>query len=177
MEKKSLLVELQEPNQYHLRMLPHLEMLKMRSRTLFVMALSLDFKLVYKTLTIYFRHTLVSLLLLLVSLLQGSRILWIKWLSDTILTMAGKQLLHLRKISQHILHAHKLMRKTWQGMPTKEDIGGDKWNQIADHCNTNYFHIDMERYTLESVLRKGAELVKRKGIKCLVIDPFNKVRD
>ena len=75
------------------------------------------------------------------------------------------------------LHAHKLMRKTWQGMPTREDIGGDKWNQIADHCNDNYYHIDMERYTLESVLRKGAELVKRKGIKCLVIDPFNKVRD
>ena len=75
------------------------------------------------------------------------------------------------------LHAHKLMRKTWQGMPTKADIGGDRWNQIADHCNSNYFHIDMERYTLESVLRKGAELVKRKGIKCLVIDPFNKVRD
>ena len=75
------------------------------------------------------------------------------------------------------LHAHKLMRKTWQGMPGAEDIGGDKWNQVADHCNSNYFHIDMERYTLESVLRKGAELVRRKGIKCLVIDPFNKVRD
>jgi len=75
------------------------------------------------------------------------------------------------------LHAHKLMRKTWEGMPTAADIHGDKWNQIADHCNTNYFHIDMERYTLESVLKKGAELVKRKGIKCLVIDPFNKVRD
>lgn len=75
------------------------------------------------------------------------------------------------------LHAHKLMRKVWQGMPTKADIGGDKWNQIADHCNESFFHIDMERYTLESVLRKAAELVKRKGIKCLVIDPFNKVRD
>ena len=75
------------------------------------------------------------------------------------------------------LHAHKLMRKVWQGMPTKADIGGDRWNQIADHCNSNFFHIDMERYTLDSVLRKGAELVKRKGIKCLVIDPFNKVRD
>jgi twinkle protein len=35
----------------------------------------------------------------------------------------------------------------------------------------------MERFTLDSVLRKGAELVKRKGIKALVIDPFNKVRD
>jgi len=75
------------------------------------------------------------------------------------------------------LHAHKLMRKHWQGMPTAADINSEKWNQVADHCNTNYFHIDMERYTLESVLRKGAELVKRKGIKCLVIDPFNKVRD
>ena len=75
------------------------------------------------------------------------------------------------------LHAHKLMRKVWQGMPTSADIHGDKWNQVADHCNSNFFHIDMERYTLESVLKKGAELVKRKGIKCLVIDPFNKVRD
>ena len=35
----------------------------------------------------------------------------------------------------------------------------------------------MDRYTLEDVLKKGAELVKRKGIKCLVIDPFNKIRD
>ena len=75
------------------------------------------------------------------------------------------------------LHAHKLMRKIWQGMPTRNDIHSDKWNQIAEHCNDNFFHIDMERYTLESVLRKGAELDKRKGIKCLVIDPFNKIRD
>ena len=75
------------------------------------------------------------------------------------------------------LHAHKLMRKVWQGMPSSSDIDGEKWNQIADHVNDNFFFIDMERYTLESVLRKGAELVKRKGIKCLVIDPFNKIRD
>jgi len=75
------------------------------------------------------------------------------------------------------LHAHKLMRKVWGNMPQREDIGGAKWNEVADHVNDNFFFIDMEKYTLESVLRKGAELVKRKGIKCLVIDPFNKVRD
>ena len=75
------------------------------------------------------------------------------------------------------LHAHKLMRKVWEYMPSAQDIGNDKWNQVAEHINDNFFFIDMERYTLESVLRKGAELVKRKGIKCLVIDPFNKVRD
>ena len=75
------------------------------------------------------------------------------------------------------LHAHKLMRKHWQDMPTPGDIGSQQWKKIADHVNDNYFFIDMDKYTLESVLRKGAELVKRKGIKCLVIDPFNKVRD
>jgi len=75
------------------------------------------------------------------------------------------------------LHAHKLMRKTWEDMPTQSDIGSDKWKRVTDKVNDNYFFIDMDRYTLESVLRKGAELVKRKGIKCLVIDPYNKVRD
>ena len=75
------------------------------------------------------------------------------------------------------LHAHKLMRKVWQDMPSPGDIDGEQWNKVADHVNDNFFFIDMERYTLEEVLRKGAELVKRKGIKCLVIDPYNKVRD
>ena len=75
------------------------------------------------------------------------------------------------------LHAHKLMRKTWQDMPNVDDIGSDKWEQVTQKVNDNYFFIDMERYTLDHVLRKGAELVKRKGIKCLVIDPYNKVRD
>ena len=75
------------------------------------------------------------------------------------------------------LHAHKLIRKTWEGLPTASDIGSEKWNNITDHIDDNYFFIDMDRYTLEDVLTKGAELVKRKGIKCLVIDPFNKVRD
>ena len=75
------------------------------------------------------------------------------------------------------LHAHKLMRKVWGDMPKKQDIGTAKWKQVANHVNDNFFFIDMDKYSLESVLRKGAELVKRKGIKCLVIDPYNKVRD
>ena len=75
------------------------------------------------------------------------------------------------------LHAHKLIRKTWEGMPTKDDVGTSKWKQVTDHVNDNYFFIDMDRYTLDEVLKKGGELVKRKGIKCLVIDPYNKVRD
>ena len=75
------------------------------------------------------------------------------------------------------LHAHKLMRKHWMDMPSVSDMGGDKWNQVTEHVNDNYFFIDMDKYNLEAVLRKAAELVKRKGIKCLVLDPFNKIRD
>ena len=75
------------------------------------------------------------------------------------------------------LHAHKLMRKIWQDMPRANDIGSEQWNAVTEHVNDNFFFIDMDRYTLDAVLKKGSELVKRKGIKCLVIDPFNKVRD
>ena len=75
------------------------------------------------------------------------------------------------------LHAHKLMRKCWGDMPSPHDIGGNKWKEVSNHVNNNFYFIDMDKYSLESVLRKGAELVKRKGIKCLVIDPYNKIRD
>ena len=75
------------------------------------------------------------------------------------------------------LHAHKLIRKTWEGLPTSADVGTDKWKQVTEQVDDNYFFIDMDRYSLDEVLKKGAELVYRKGIKCLVIDPFNKVRD
>ena len=33
------------------------------------------------------------------------------------------------------LHAHKLMRKVWGDMPRRDDIGGAKWNEVADHVN------------------------------------------
>ena len=74
------------------------------------------------------------------------------------------------------LHAHKLIRKIGGWMPKKEDLGGDKWNRCFEVVNDNFYFIEAERYDLDAVLKKGAELVKRKGIKCLVIDPYNKVK-
>ena len=74
------------------------------------------------------------------------------------------------------LHSHKLLRKMYGTMPRKEDIDTEKWNKVVEHINDNFYFIDMDRFDLDAVLRKGAELVKRKGIKCLVIDPYNKIR-
>ena len=74
------------------------------------------------------------------------------------------------------LHAHKLMRKVGDWMPSKVDINSKKWNEVTEMINDNFYFIENERYDLDSVLDKGAELVKRKGIKCLVIDPYNKIK-
>ena len=74
------------------------------------------------------------------------------------------------------LHAHKLIRKIGNWMPEKTDIGSHKWNEVTEMVNDNFFFIEHERYDLDAVLNKGAQLVKRKGIKCLVIDPYNKIK-
>ena len=74
------------------------------------------------------------------------------------------------------LHVHKLIRKIGGWMPKENDIGTDRWNDIINKVNDNFYFIENERYDLDAVLKKGAELVNRKGIKCLVIDPYNKVK-
>ena len=75
------------------------------------------------------------------------------------------------------LHLDKLCRKYYGKYPKAEDLDSKDWLQIESHVNENYYFIDYDGgYDLKSVLKKGAELVKRKGIKCLVIDPYNKVR-
>ena len=74
------------------------------------------------------------------------------------------------------LHTHKLIRKIGGWMPNKDDIGTDRWNNVISKVNDNFYFIENERYDLDAVLSKGAELVKRKGIKCLVVDPYNKVK-
>lgn len=74
------------------------------------------------------------------------------------------------------IHASKIFRKYWDGHPKKEDVRNDKWNTIHQTIDENFYFIDQDHFTLEKVLKKASELVKRKGIRCLVIDPYNKVR-
>ena len=76
------------------------------------------------------------------------------------------------------LHSDKIIRKVAGFKPTtREEFNSDSFQSAIKNVNDNYFHIDFEDgYDLKRVLKKAAELVKRKGIKVLVIDPFNKVR-
>lgn len=72
-------------------------------------------------------------------------------------------------------HIRKLLRKKLNKMVTRDDLGTQDFNDAFKHINSNFFFIEKERYDLDEVLDKAAELVKRKGIKVLVIDPYNKI--
>lgn len=76
-----------------------------------------------------------------------------------------------------IFHYDKIAQKLYGRKPTPNDIGTENLKQVKDYIADNYFHVHFEkRYYLEEVLDKFRELVKRKGVRILVIDPFNKVK-
>ena len=75
------------------------------------------------------------------------------------------------------LHLDKLCRKMAGYRPRNAmETKTVKWQAIMDHLNENFFFMSYDTLPgLKKILEKGAELVKRKGIKCLVLDPFNKI--
>lgn len=75
------------------------------------------------------------------------------------------------------LHLAKLIRKLNGIAPRIRTDFNDSFVECEKYINKHFHLIDLENsYDLERVLLKAEELVYRKGIKCLVIDPFNKVR-
>ena len=72
-------------------------------------------------------------------------------------------------------HSAKIIKKVLGDTPT--DIQNLNYKAAKGFVNDHFTHIEYEDgYDLQSVLDKFAELVKRKGIKVFVIDPFNKVK-
>lgn len=50
-----------------------------------------------------------------------------------------------------------------------------EYEAAKEYANDNFFFIYPESYTMGSILEKAKSLVRRKGIKALVIDPYNRV--
>lgn len=75
------------------------------------------------------------------------------------------------------IHLQKLARKLNGLAPRKREDFTRSFEKVEEFVNDHFYFIDIElRYDLETVLKKAEELVFRKGIKILVIDPYNKVR-
>jgi len=74
-------------------------------------------------------------------------------------------------------HYDKIFRKILGKRPTKEEIKNEDVVQCKEFINTHFFHVEKTgRYWLQDVLQKFAELVKRKGCRWFVLDPFNKIK-
>jgi len=74
-------------------------------------------------------------------------------------------------------HYDKLVQKLYGRKPNANDIEKEDLKEVKQYVDDIFCHVHFEkRYYLEDVLAKFKELVKRKGVRLFVIDPFNKVK-
>jgi twinkle protein len=76
------------------------------------------------------------------------------------------------------LHADKIIRKIAGYRPsTIEEIKSKRIQRAKQFYNDHFLHLEYnDGYDLEKILTKFTELVKRKGVRVFVIDPYNKTR-
>lgn len=75
------------------------------------------------------------------------------------------------------LHYDKIFKKIWGKRPSENQVSSNEVNQAINFIQDHYFHVDQEgRFYLDDILMKFAELVKRKGVRIFVLDPFNKIK-
>jgi twinkle protein len=75
-------------------------------------------------------------------------------------------------------HYDKLAQKLYGRRPKGlVEIESEAVKQVKAHITENVYHVQFDkRYWLQDVLAKFTELVRRKGVRSFVIDPFNKVK-
>lgn len=76
------------------------------------------------------------------------------------------------------LHTDKILRKAIGYRPNcQEHLDSNGFKKGIEFLDEHFYHIDFnDGYDLKRVLSKMEELVKRKGIRVIVLDPFNKVK-
>jgi twinkle protein len=75
-------------------------------------------------------------------------------------------------------HYDKLFQKIHGFRPsTEKDLSSLNVINTKQYIKKNYYHVKFDRrYYLQDVLKKFEELVKRKGVRLFVLDPFNKIK-
>lgn len=75
-------------------------------------------------------------------------------------------------------HASKLIEKFTGKKFDKEHLSFGEYKQVKQHLETNFFFISpKDNYRIDTILERAKFLVRRKGIKALVIDPYNRLED
>jgi twinkle protein len=76
-------------------------------------------------------------------------------------------------------HKERIITKILGYKPdSKQHVNSDAYKQVKEYIDDNFFFMSFNdgRFELKKTLEKARELVIRKGIKVLIIDPYNKVR-
>jgi twinkle protein len=77
----------------------------------------------------------------------------------------------------NVIHAAKLEAKICGQWVNRQDQISSDWHRLAkEFIDNNFKFIDLDSYDLDEVLERAKRLVRKFGIKVLVIDPYNKVR-
>tara|TARA_B100001167_G_C16774709_1_gene310545 strand:+ start:11278 stop:13110 length:1833 start_codon:yes stop_codon:yes gene_type:complete len=78
----------------------------------------------------------------------------------------------------HYIHYNKIFRKIYGRTPNPNEIDSEYVSKTKEFIKDNICHVSFEkRYELKAVLQKFEELVKRKGVRVFVLDPFNKIKN
>jgi len=73
-------------------------------------------------------------------------------------------------------HISKVVSKLTGKKFEKDKLSHEEYKKSVNYTNDNYFFIaPMDSSDIDTILEKAASLVRRKGIKMLVIDPYNKL--
>lgn len=75
-------------------------------------------------------------------------------------------------------HYAKLFEKIYGNKFKKENVSDTDFWQVYEHIKNNFFWVNPENdYTVENIIEKFKYLVKTKGVKVCVLDPFNKIEN
>lgn len=73
-------------------------------------------------------------------------------------------------------HASKLIEKFTGKHFDRQHLGYAEYRQVKEHLETNFYFIaPSDNYKIDNILDKAKYLVRRRGIKALVIDPYNRI--
>lgn len=74
-------------------------------------------------------------------------------------------------------HAAKLIEKFTGKRFAKATLPSYEYADVKQHLEQNFFFISPKDFRLDTILQKARYLVRRKGIKCLIIDPYNRLEN
>ncbi len=73
-------------------------------------------------------------------------------------------------------HASKLIEKFTGKHFDRQHLNYAEYRQVKEHLESNFFFISpSDNYKIDNILDKAKYLVRRRGIKALVIDPYNRI--